>query len=79
LGRKTRYRIEFLDGSNTVVRAINAVAGSPADAFLLVVAGSSKAFPLTADTRWPRHALTARVINKDGRCCLTMSKPEERP
>ena len=39
------YRIEFLDNANMVVRVMNAKAGSPANAFLLVV-----------ETDWPPGA-----------------------
>ncbi len=65
MGRKARFRIEFLDGSNTVVREMHVFASSPADAFLLVV-----------HTEWPPHALTARVIDPKERRRLTVSKPE---
>ena len=75
---KTQYRIEFLDHSNILVKAITAAAGSPADAFLLVVAGDAGAFPATARMRWPLHAVTARVIDRDGRQRLTVAKPDRR-
>jgi hypothetical protein len=60
-----RYRIEFLDGANTVVRMMHIEAGSPANAFLLVV-----------EKDWPPDAITARVVDEHGRRGLSVSKPQ---
>ncbi len=59
-----QYRIEFFDDANTVVRVMHAEARSPANAFLLVV-----------EKDWPPDALMARVVDDNGRCGLSVSKP----
>ena len=59
-----RYRIEFLDGTGSVIWVMQAVAGSRANAFLLVAA-----------KYWPPDALTARVVGKDGRRGPLISRP----
>ncbi len=59
-----QYQIEFLDDANAVVRVMSAEAGSPANAFLLVV-----------EDDWPAEAVMANVVDKYGRRGLSVSKP----
>jgi hypothetical protein len=61
-----KYRIEFLDAVNSVVRVIDAEAGSRANAFLLVV-----------ESDWPPDALTARVVDRHGRRGPSVSRPQK--
>jgi hypothetical protein len=58
-----QYRVQFIDGSDKVVREVQADAGSAANAFLLV-----------ADNDWPPDAVRVRVLDRYGRV-LAVSKP----
>jgi hypothetical protein len=60
------YRIEFLDRANAVVNVRHAEATSPATAFLSAV-----------EKDWPPDALTARVVDKNGRR-VSVSKPQSK-
>ena len=51
-----QYRIQFLDGSATVLRELTADARNSAGAIALVT-----------DIDWPPHAVTIRVLDLDGR------------
>jgi len=51
-----RYRIQFLDGSATVIRELYADARNAAGAIGLV-----------ADVDWPPRAVILRVLDVDGR------------
>ena len=62
-----RYRIEFLDNANAVVRVMHAQAGSPATAFLRII-----------EKGWPPDALTARVVDTHGRRALSVSRPRAK-
>ena len=62
------YKVEFLNGKDTAVHVMRAKARSPTAAFFLVCGHD-----------WPPDALTACVVDKDGRLRLSVSKPQARP
>lgn len=51
-----QYRVQFLDRRANVIRELTADARSAAHALSLVV-----------DVDWPPHAVTMRVLDRDGR------------
>jgi len=51
-----RYRVQFLDGSATVIRELHADARNVAGAINLV-----------ADMDWPPRAVTMRILDVEGR------------
>jgi hypothetical protein len=59
-----QYRVQFLDGSNEVVREVQADARKAANAFLLV-----------ANEPWPPHVVRVRVLDWFGRT-LSVSRPQ---
>jgi len=59
-----QYRVQFLDGSNEVVREVESDARTAANAFLLV-----------ANEPWPLHAVRVRVLDRFGRTLL-VSRPQ---